>query len=204
MSADSKTRARDARDISPGKNPLFGKLPDQYYGYAMQWSFYPRWSIEEAANLLTGCVPHREMFLRGKEHEQLDAEVLTNENRIRTALGKALTPVVNKKYFSRTYVESNELIEWAMAQDMDFPAELFNAYREAHRQREIHGYRTPAMEAVDWVVEHFWQRADMREPPNAGEIVQALLQAFPDLEPEECEMVEHITRHPAAKITLDD
>lgn len=204
MSVDTKTREQDGRNITPGKNPLFGKLPEQYYHYALQWSMYPRWTLEESANLLAGCVPHREMLLRGEAHRRLDAEVLEYENKIRGALDKELIRVESRKYFSKIYLERDNLMNWAMSQDFEVPRDLVRAYREAHRQRQIHGYRTPALEAVDWVVRNFWTSADLREPPNQGEIVQALLQAFPALSPQECEMIEHITRHPAAREVLDD
>lgn len=204
MSADTKSLGRGPRNATPASNPIFRQLPDQYYNYALQWSVYPRWTVEEAANLLTGCVPHRQMLLRGEAHQKLDAAVLENENRIRAALGKSLKRLENKKYFSKTYVDSQELIEWALSQPIAVPTDLIKAHREAHHQREIHGYRTPALEAVDWVVNNFWEQADMRAPPNPGEIIQALLQAFPNLDARECEMIEHITRHPAARIDLDD
>lgn len=204
MSQDTRTRPVKGREPTPAKDPLFGKLPEQYYGYALQWSAYPRWTIEEAANLLTGCVPHREMFLKGESHRQLDAEVLENENRIRAALGNGLTQVEAKRYFAKTYIDSSNVIQWAQSQDIDVPNALIKAHEQARQHRETHGYSTPALEAVDWVVERFWQGADLRSPPKRGEIVQALLQAFPNLDVEECEMVEHITRHPAARTILED
>ncbi|HKI73974.1 MAG TPA: hypothetical protein VJ998_05000 [Pseudomonadales bacterium] len=199
MSTDTKTRARESANNNPSRNPLFDQLPDQYYGYALQWCAYPRWTIEETANLLTGCVPHREMFLKGEQHRRLDEEVLANENRIRAALGKQLKIVESKKYFAKTYIDASNIIEWARSEAITIPNELMRAHRETHQHWEMHGYRTPCMEAIDWAVKTFWENADLRDPPNPGEIVHALLQTFPELSPEECELVERVTRHPAAR-----
>lgn len=204
MNDDTDTNRLPQDDIRPDKNPLFEKLPEQYYGYALQWCVYPRWTLEEAANLLTGCVPHREMFLRGEAHRKLDEEVLANENRIRAALGKALRVVESKKYFSKTYIDSSSILAWAKAESIPVPPPLARAFRETARHRERHGYRTPCMSAVEWVVERFWEPADLRDPPTPGEIVQALLQEFPDLDAEDCEAVEHVARHPAARVNLED
>ena len=44
--------------------------------YALEWCLYPHWTSEETANVLTGCVPHRAMCLKGKDHKALDEEVL--------------------------------------------------------------------------------------------------------------------------------
>ena len=198
MNADGNTRERVAQQASPDKSPLFGKLPEQYYGYAVQWFAYPRWTIEETANLLTGCVPHREMFLPGEEHHALDAEVVENENKIRAALGDGLKAVESKRYFARTYIDSGNILEWATSAAIAVPNDLIKAHSATRIQNEIQGYVTPCMEAIEWVVENFWKGADLRDPPTRGEIVQALLQQFRELTAEECEMVEHITRHPAA------
>lgn len=204
MSADTRTRERDSANNNPSRNPLFTRLPSQYYGYALQWCAYPRWTIEEAANLLTGCVPHREMFLKGEEHRALDEQVLANENRIRAALGKTLRVVESKKYFAKTYIDASNILDWARSESIVIPNELLKAHRETHLHREMHGYKTPCMIAIDWTVENFWQNADLRDPPKPGEIVHALLQAFPELTPEECELVERVSRHPAAKVDPDN
>lgn len=197
--ATTKTHQLPRAIISPHRNPLFEKLPDQYYGYALQWCAYPRWTLEEAANLLTGCVPHRPMFLRGDTHRALDADVLANENKIRAALGKDLTIVESKKYFDKTYIDSSNVIAWAISAAITVPGALLQAQRESLVHRKKHGYLTPCMAAANWVVRNFWEQADLREPPTAGEIINALLQQFPDLSPDECQMVEYITRHPAAR-----
>lgn len=203
MNDDTETNRLPRDHVAPDKNPLFGKLPEAYYGYALQWCMYPRWTVEEAANLLTGCVPHREMLLRGDAHRKLDEEVLAIENRIRAALGKTLHVVESKKYFSRTYIDSRDILAWAKSESIPVPRPLIRAFRETAKDREVHGYRTPCMDAVEWVVEHFWERADLRDPPTPGEIVQALLQEFPELDAEDCQSVEHVARHPAARIDPD-
>lgn len=204
MKSDTRTIQRSNPRIKAAENPLFDKLPEQYYGYALQWCVYPRWTIEEAANLLTGCVPHREMFLAGEKHRALDTEVLETENRIRKALGKDLAPVESKKYFAKTYIDSGDLIEWARSGSITLPNDLLKAWRDTRSHRETHGYLTPCMEAIDWVVTNYWETADLREPPSAGEIMHALLQNFPNLSPEECQMVERVARHPAARVDPDN
>ena len=199
MSAD--TNQHGPHSIKPHKDPLFGRLPPAYYSYALQWFAYSRWSIEETANLLTGCVPHREMFLRGEMHRLLDDEVLKNENLVRAALGKGLQVVESKKYFARTFIDAGNIVDWAISAGIDVPDDLVRAQREFHEHREIHGYTTPCMQALDWVVSRYWNDADLRDPPTPGEIINALLQQFPDLSPHECEMIEYIARHPASRRT---
>lgn len=199
MSADTKTRQRDPDNVKPHKDPLFERLPPEYYSYALQWFAYPRWTIEETANLLTGCVPHREMFLRGDNHRALDDDVLQNENRVRAALGNALRLVENKKYFARTFIDAANIVDWAIGEGIDVPEALIQAQKEFRQHREMHGYTTPCMQALDWVVERYWKDADLRDPASPGEIINALLQQFPDLSPRECEMIEHIARYPASR-----
>lgn len=197
---DTKTKSIQGDDRAPHRNPLFQKLPDQYYSYALQWCNYPRWTIEETANLLTGCVPHRQMFLRGEDHKRLDAEVLENENKIRAALGKELRIVESKKYFEKTYIDASNIIDWARSQSITVPGPLLHAFKETHALLASRGYHTPCMLAIEWVVGKFWEDADLRDPPSRGEIIKALLQQFPELSPTECEMVERVTRHPAAAV----
>ena len=63
-------------------------------------------------------------------------------------------------------------------------------------------YTTPCLEAVRWVVENFWEHANLREPPTSGAIIQALLQQFPELSGAECDLIEKVTRHPVTR--MDD
>ena len=139
------------------------------------------------------------MFLRGESHRQLDEEVLANENLVRGALGKELRVVETKKYFEHTYLDSSNVLEWARGRHIKVPDDLIRAQRENRAHREMHGYRTPCMAALEWVVARFWEQADLRDPPTPGEVIHALLQAFPEITPSECEMIEHIARHPAAR-----
>ncbi len=202
MAGETRTYQRRPNGPRPNRNPLFLKMPPQYYQYARKWCLYPRWTVEETANLLTGCVPQRPMFLRGEQHKALDDEVLTVENQIRLALGKGLKVVENRRYFERIYLDSRVAIDWARQVGIA-PEALLRADQETLRHRELHGYSTPCMEAIAWVVERYWSCADLRDPPTGGEIIVALLQQFPLLSPEECEMVEHITRHPVAREGAD-
>jgi len=199
MDTDTVTHNQQRHgNLSPERNPLFRRLPPQYYSYALQWCAWPRWTVEETANLLVGCVPMRDLFLRGNEHRAIDDDVVAMENRIRAALDKGLTRISTRKYFDETWIASTEVLEWAHREGIEPPEPLLEAWHEVRHDRAVHGYRTRAMAAVDWVVERYWDGADLRDAPTRGEIVAALLQAFPELTVEECEMVEHITRHPAA------
>lgn len=185
-------------------NPLFLKHPPQYYGYALQWAMYPKWTIEEAANLLCACVPHRKMLQAGSENQQLDIEILEIENRIRRALGKDLDIIKSKKYFSTLYVDHQHLINWARKEHIVIPNDLMKAKIASEQHTQIHGYTTPSLEALHWVVENYWQQADLREPPTSVEIIQALLGEFPNLSGEECDKIEYISRHPYARNNVGD
>ncbi|HAK50854.1 MAG TPA: hypothetical protein DCM54_02975 [Gammaproteobacteria bacterium] len=181
------------RKVPPG---IYHKFPKQYYQYALKWCSYANWTIEETANLLTGCVPHRNMFLKGEGHKELDTEILHTENKVRGALGKELRVVKSHKYFGKTYIDSGNILEWAPHAGIVVPADLLKAHKEIPLQWEANGYATPCILAFEWVVKNYWEDANLREPPTAGEIIQALLQQFPVLTGAECDMVERITRHP--------
>lgn len=182
------------------KHALFLKKPEEYYEYALQWCAYEHWTVEEAANLFTGCVPHRPMFLRGEEHVALDAEVLENENLIRAVLYKDIEVVKSRKYFEKTYILSEQVMDWAKEQpEFDLPDELVKADLVVRHRYQSEKYTTPCLEAAKWVVENFWERANLREPPTSGAIIQALLHKYPELTGAECDMVEMVTRHPLAK-----
>lgn len=181
------------------QNALFFKLPDAYSDYAEEWCSYPHWTLEEAANLLTGCVPHRQMFLRGKVHAALDDEVLETENLIRAALHGELEVVKRAKYFGKTYLNSEALLTWADRCGLEIPEELAEAADKRQARFGTRQYSTPCMQAARWVIENFWEKADLREPPSAGAIIHALLQEFPDLSGEECDWVEKVTRHPLSR-----
>lgn len=198
MDTGIKTPSRRDKTAWTRTDPLYAKYPPEYYGYALQWCHYTKWTIEEAANLLTGCIPHRKMFLPGDEHARLDEEILATENRIRGALGAELTTIQGKKYFERTYINSIELVDWARQCNIVIPDELLMALRETQMQRSDRGYSTPCLEAIEWVIQSFWVGTDLRHPPSPGKIIQSLLQKFPNLTAEECEMVERVTRHPVA------
>lgn len=195
---DTGVKTRTRRD-KPDRSAQFGKFPEAYYRYARTWCHYTRWTIEEAANLLTGCLPHRPMLLPGKEHARLDQEVLEIENRIRAVLGNGLEVIQSRKYFGKTFVSSIELLNWARQQGIVIPGKLVQAADETQSLREKSGYSTPCLEAAEWVIRNWWVLADLREPPTSGEIIQALLQQFPELSGQECEMIEKITRHPVAR-----
>lgn len=191
----------DTAVTAPAPSELFLKYPPEYYHYALQWCSYPHWTIEETANLLTGCVPHREMFIRGPHHAAIDEEVLISENLIRAALHSELSVVKSRKHFGKTYLLSEEIFEWAKQQRILIPKDLLKAEQVIRHQYKGEHYVTPCMEAVDWVVKNFWENANLREPPTSGQIIHALLQQFPELSGAQCDMVEQITRHP---VTLND
>jgi hypothetical protein len=190
----------DDQDQTEETSPeLFDKLPLQYYQYALEWCSYPRWSLEETANLLTGCVPHRPMFLKGDAHRRLDDEVLHTENQVRAAIGGVLKLVKSRKYFGKTYLDSRNIVDWALQAGIEVPDELTTAEKEIRFKWNSLQYTTPCMEAAEWAIAKFWERADLREPPSSGTIIQALLQQFPELSGEDCTMVETMTRHPLVR-----
>ena len=194
---EDKTQERETRAIK--RSGLFYQYPDEYYQYALEWCSYPHWTVEETANLLTGCVPHREMFLKGKQHRQLDEDVLEMENRVRAALHKDLEVVKSQKYFGKIYILSEQVFGWAHSEGIVIPKDLSKAEELIrHRYKGDH-YTTPCLEAARWVVENFWEHANLREPPTSGAIIQALLQQFPELSGAECDLVEKITRHPLTR-----
>ncbi len=177
-------------------NATFFRFPEAYYRFALEWCSYPHWTVEEAANLLSGCVPHREMFLKGERHRKLDDEILAMENRIRSVLNQQLDVVKSKKYFGKTYILSAQVFDWAKRAGIDIPRDLLRAEQEIKLNYMSDGYTTPYLEAARWVVEEFWEKANLREPPSSGKIIQALLNRYPDLSGAECDMIEKMTRHP--------
>lgn len=200
MTADNHrddTRERATRNLD--EHALFLKLPDTYYQYAIEWLSYPHWTLEETANLLTGCVPHRQMFLRGEDHKQLDMEVLETENRIRAALKTDLEVVKSQKYFGKTYLLSQHALDWAKQQKLELPADLLKAEETVNHRYTGERYTTPCLEAISWTIENFWEHANLRDPPSAGAIIQAMLQEFPELSGQECDWVEKVTRHPLTR-----
>jgi hypothetical protein len=172
---------------------LFLKYPEAYYQYALEWCSYPHWTIEETANLLTGCVPHREMFLKGEDHVRLDDEVLTTENLIRAALHSELEVVKSRKYFGKTYLISEQVFDWAKRAGILIPKDLAKAEQVIRHRYQSDHYTTPCLEAAQWVVENFWENANLREPPTSGAVIQALLQQFPELSG------ARVTRHPLTR-----
>tara|TARA_R110002110_G_scaffold195957_2_gene405747 strand:+ start:916 stop:1509 length:594 start_codon:yes stop_codon:yes gene_type:complete len=168
----------------------------EYYHQALKWFLYENWSIEEAANLFAGCLPGREMLQPGEINEQLDEKVLEAENRIRRAINNPLKAVSSNKYFAPVEISSVELMAWALAQNVPLPPLLLSAF-EAQQTRDR--YSTPGVEGVQWVCAEFWENVDYRAPPGQGEIVQALLQRYPELSHDECIMIEHICRHPLTR-----
>lgn len=170
---------------------------DEYYNTALQWFLYPTWTIDEAANLLSGCLPKRQMFQPGEHNTILDQKVLETENHIRRALGVALDAASSKKYFAPIEIQHEQLIQWATKEGLNLPEQLLRAIE--HAQKERGHYTTPCLEAIEWTQEQFWRNANFRDPPTKGEIIHALLQAFDALDHEECIMVEHICRHPLTR-----
>ena len=189
-SANQTTEAED----------MFLKNASVYYQYALEWCSYPHWTIEETANLLTGCVPHRTMFLRGDVHAALDEEVLATENLVRADLNKKLEVVKSRKYFGKTYLLSEQVFAWANRKGVVIPRELARAEEVVRNRYKGTQYTTPCLEAARWVVLNYWENANLREPPASGAIIQALLQQFPELSGHECDMIEQITRHPLTRL----
>ncbi|MCB1647799.1 MAG: hypothetical protein KDI36_20235, partial [Pseudomonadales bacterium] len=179
-----------AQTVTDAGADIFTWQSDAYDDYALQWCVYSRWTLEEAANLLSGCVPHRPMFLRGDAHYALDEKVLEMENRLRRAIGKTLSVSRSRKYFSRSYLNRDEVLDWAEQEGILQQTRLPEALRFHRRQTGT--YTTPQLEAAKWLVENFWQHADLRDPPSRGQIIHHMLQAFPELSGAECEQVESL------------
>lgn len=189
MAETSKTKTR-----ARGEN-----LPAGYSRAARRFCVYSRWTVEEAANLLCGCLPDRELFLPGPANRTTDDRVVEMENRIRTALDHLITRLASRRYFDKTWVPTADVFEWAEREGIEIPAPLAASRELASAEFERTGYSTPCMAAVSWAVDNFWQDADLRDPPTPGEVITAMLQAFPELTAAECEMVEYVARHPAAR-----
>ncbi len=188
----------DSDDSSDQAN-LFNRLPGQYYHYCLEWFSYPNWSVDETANLLAGCVPHRRMFMKGDDNKQLDQLVLETENKIRAALGADLKVVKTPRYSGKTYIDSANVVEWALSNDIVVPRDLAKAEEEIRRSWQTTAYSTPCMKATEWVVANFWEQANLRMPPRPATIIEALRWQFPELSSDERESVEMVTRHPHAR-----
>ena len=115
------------------------------------------------------------------------------------ALNHELDVVKSQKYFGKTYLLSEQLFEWAKREGILIPKDLLKAENVVRHRYQGDHYTTPCLQAADWVVQNFWEKANLREPPTSGAIIQALLQQFPELSGAECDLVEKITRHPLTR-----
>lgn len=197
MSTDNTRQLGNAP--SPRAFEASSETAKLYYTAALQWFLYPTWTIDEAANLLSGCLPKRALFQPGESNQSLDQKVIETENLIRLELGKSLDAVNSKKYFAPVQVQRDQLMAWVLNSELALPRQLSAAYLTHSEQAEGAQYATPCLEAIDWVTGHFWHSTDLREPPTIGEIIQALLQRYPDLDYDECRMVEYVCRHPVTR-----
>jgi len=184
-------------ELKPETVATFGHLPHEYFGYAVQWAEYETWSVEETANLLAGCVPHRPLFLKGTDHADLDDTVITWENRVRLALKEgSLVAFKHKRYFARTFIKSQNLLDWVDAAGFHVPEELRRAFQLRRRRASDFTYTTPCLEAVNWTIHHFWEGKKPDQVPPPRKIIKTMRREFPELDDSELEMVEHICRHP--------
>ena len=177
------------------------RATQEYFGKALIWWSYETWTVEETANLLCGCIPDRRMFGLGERNQEVDRQVVAMENLIRADLGEALQPVTAKRYFGRTFIRSRDVLSWAGRNHVEVPDELLKAFATRHQQTLVQGgaYTTPYLEAIAWIVKTFWQGVDLRDPPEAKAVVAAVRKQFQGLSEPEAQMLDRVTRHPAAR-----
>jgi len=187
-------------ELKPETAATFDHLPHEYFGYAVQWAEYETWSVEETANLLAGCVPHRPLFLKGDDHVSLDDTVIVWENRIRLALKEgSLVAFKHKRYFGKTFIKSTNLLDWVKHNNYTVPEELIRAFQLRRRRASDFTYTTPCLEAVKWTINHFWQDKHPDSAPLPRRIIKAMARKFPELSSAELEMIEYVCRQPATR-----
>ena len=195
----SKSNARGSDDetrIIDGPTPD-NQVPPRYFGYAMQWTAYERWTVIEAANLLAGCLPHRELFQAGTHNQKLDDRVVAIENRINKDLGGGVRVIKAQRYFGKTYIDSRSILDWTTDAALPMPAELKLAFEK--RSPGFHSsYTNPSLKAMNWAVMRFWEQAAEIPAPSAAVIVNATLKRFPNLTLNQARMIEKLIRDPAS------
>lgn len=180
---------------------LLDRVTQEYYGKALIWCSYDKWTVEETANLLCGCIPDRKMFGHGERNRRLDADVVSLSNRLISdiAAGK-LEAVAAKRYFGKTFVRSTDVVPWARQSAIEVPDELLHAFASRDRRKDsAERYTTPYLDAVFWIIREFWQGADLGEAPTTEEVVRAVRAQFRDLSEPEARMLDKVTRHPDSR-----
>ena len=155
---------------------VLDRVTQEYYGKALIWCSYDKWTVEESANQLCGCIPDRKMFGHGERNRRLDEAVVSVENKMLADItnGK-LQAVQAKRYFGKTFVQSADVIPWALAADISIPDELLQARAARDRRKDPYGrYTTPYIEALFWIIREFWQGTDVREAPPTETVIEAV------------------------------
>jgi hypothetical protein len=186
--SDIKQRQRE--------NPDYQKNPPRYRQFAEEWAIRDIWTVLEAANLFAVTSPGRPYPNGGA----LDEEVNRLCTMIFSCVGSSLKLVGKKPpYFRDTRFERGGIDNWAEGKDIDLHEDLVRALGRANQQFRTWTYTTEHLDALQWVVNQFWEgNPDHSTVPRQKEMVEILEQKY-GFSKSICKSIDQITRHPAQK-----
>ena len=182
------------------QNPDYKKLGPNYKALAVEWCQRDVWTVDECANLFAGTSPHRPSRIAGSEHDELNHEVMKLRNLIANCVGISL-PLVGKKRSNKGAMqfEKGDIITWAESKAIDVPEALVRADNAALNKQKIWRYSTPQLDALQWVVEYYWEgNGDYSTVPRQEEMIEILMEKF-SMSKNEALAIDRITRHPSEK-----
>ena len=182
------------------QHPDYKKLGPNYKALAVEWCQRDVWTVDECANLFAGTSPHRPSPIAGSEHDELNHEVMKLRNLIANCVGISL-PLVGKRRSNKGAMqfEKGDIITWAESKAIDVPEALVRADNAALNKQKIWRYHTPLLNALQWVVEVYWEgNGDYSTVPRQQEMIEILMERFP-LTENEALAIDRITRHPSEK-----
>ena len=183
-----------------GHHPDYQTLGPNYEALAIEWCQRDIWTVDECANLFAGTSPTRPISMPGAAHDELNRKVMQLRNTIASCVGVSLI-LVSKKRLNKgaNQFEKGDIIAWAESKTIDVPEALVRAANASANKLKIWQYSTPLLEALQWVVEHYWEgNADYSTVPRQQQMVETLMKRF-DLSKNEAVAIDRITRHPTEK-----
>lgn len=181
----------EQRRAAMAKSPRCQHQPPGFDAMCQEWSKREVWTLDEAANLLSGYAPDRPIEFGGTEDVR---------NSLMRADPERLPTIKRALSAGNRQFKASDVLAWARRHDIALPAGLGGPTRTMEASPPARpAYETPLMAVMYEAIERFW--ADYNPNgrfPKRNEIL-AWLTDERGLSDSEARAIDLIIRHPSRK-----
>lgn len=178
---------------SMAKAPRYQHRPPNFETLCREWLQREVWTLDEAANLLSGYAPDRPIAFGGTEAMRTS---LVRADPDRLPIIKRAVSAGNRQF------KAADVLAWAQRHDIALPAALGGANDLHDATPTRPAYETPLMRIMYEAIDKFWVDYDPNDPDGRfpkQDAILAWLSGERGLTDSEARAVDLIVRHPSRK-----